>query len=61
VNYSRFIGVHPELALQKASAKFSRRFRRMEKELTRRGIHAAEAGLELMDSIWTKQKKRQRS
>lgn len=57
VNYSRFIGVHPELALQKASAKFSRRFRRMEKELTRRGIHISRAGLDLMDSIWTKHKK----
>lgn len=60
VNYSRFIGVHPELALQKASAKFSQRFRRVEKELTRRGIRVSKAGLDLMDSIWTDQKKHRR-
>lgn len=58
VNYSRFIGVQPELALQKASVKFARRFRGVEKELMRRGTHPAQAGLKVMDSIWTQQKKR---
>lgn len=60
VNYSRFIGVQPELALQRASEKFARRFRGVEKELMRRGNHPAQAGLKLMDSLWTKQKKRRK-
>jgi tetrapyrrole methylase family protein/MazG family protein len=60
VNYSRFIGVHPELALQRASAKFSRRFLRVEGKLRRRGISPARAGLTLMDTLWTKEKARKR-
>jgi XTP/dITP diphosphohydrolase len=56
VNYSRFLEIHPELALSRTSDKFSRRFRKIEKELARRNIKPAEAGLDLMDQLWTEGK-----
>jgi len=40
VNLSRFLNVDPEIALHKASAKFTRRFREMEKNRPRKGNYA---------------------
>ncbi|MEX1140368.1 MAG: nucleoside triphosphate pyrophosphohydrolase [Bacteroidota bacterium] len=56
VNYSRFINIHPELALARTTQKFTTRFQRVERELTKRGIALAEAGLPLMDELWNRGK-----
>jgi len=59
VNYSRFLNVHPELALSGTSDKFSRRFRQIEKKLGRRNVKPREAGLKLLDELWNEEKKKQ--
>ncbi len=61
VNYSRFINIHPELALARTTQEFTRRFQLVEQELKKRGIALADAGLPLMDELWNKGKKRRRS
>jgi uncharacterized protein YabN with tetrapyrrole methylase and pyrophosphatase domain len=58
VNYSRFINIHPELALARTTQKFTRRFQYVEHEIKKRGIDLSEAGLPLMDKLWTRGKKR---
>lgn len=58
VNYSRFINIHPELALTRTTQKFTRRFQFVEREVRRRGIDLSDAGLQLMDSLWTKGKRK---
>ena len=60
VNYARFLEIHPELALSRTSEKFSRRFRRIEKELAKQKINPAEAGLDLMDRLWMEGKKKEK-
>jgi tetrapyrrole methylase family protein/MazG family protein len=54
VNLGRFLHLHPETALRKATAKFERRFRGVEDELTRRGRRLEDASLEEMDAIWNR-------
>ncbi|MEX2117392.1 MAG: nucleoside triphosphate pyrophosphohydrolase [Bacteroidota bacterium] len=60
VNYSRFINIHPELALTRTTQKFIRRFQHLERELNKRGIAIPDAGLPLMDELWTQGKTNQR-
>jgi MazG family protein len=57
VNYSRFIGVNPEFALNGSTNKFSQRFFHVEQELKRRGKHIGTASLKEMDEIWEAKKK----
>lgn len=52
VNLCRKAGVHASLALDKANAKFVRRFTRIEELAEERGIDVPSAGLEVLDAIW---------
>jgi len=57
VNYSRFLNVNPESALNKTIDKFIRRFQYIENELKSQGKDIYTATLEEMDAIWEKVKK----
>jgi MazG family protein len=57
VNYSRFIGVNPEFALNGSTNKFSRRFYHIEEELQRRGKRIENVSLKEMDEIWEAKKR----
>lgn len=57
VNLARHIRVEPEDALRRANRKFIRRFRRVEKELAKRGKKPQDATLREMDRIWDQIKK----
>ena len=52
VNLTRLAGAHPTTALASANRKFQRRFERLEALARERGITLAEAGLEVLDSLW---------
>ena len=52
VNLCRKAGVHASLALDKANAKFERRFSRVEQLAKERGIAVGSAGLEALDELW---------
>ena len=56
VNVCRKAGVHPALALDGANAKFTRRFERIEKLATDRGLDVKTAGLERLDELWDEAK-----
>jgi len=60
VNYARFLRVDPEHALHGTTAKFSLRFRQIERELRLRGRDIRQASLKEMDAIWNEVKKRKR-
>lgn len=60
VNYARFLHVHSEEALRKATEKFTARFRAVEEELSKAGKTPEQAGLAEMDSIWNEVKRRDR-
>ncbi len=59
VNYSRFIGVNPEFALNGSIDKFSKRFGHIEDELKRRGRSINKTSLKEMDEIWNSRKKKE--
>lgn len=61
VNLCRKAGVHASIALDKANAKFERRFQRMEQLAAERGIDAAGAGLEKLDKLWDEAKREEES
>ena len=46
----------PEGALERANAKFRRRFMWIEAELARRGTHLEQADPELLESLWSEAK-----
>lgn len=52
VNLCRKAGTHPALALDRANAKFQRRFEAVERLAAARGIDVRSAGLEALDRIW---------
>ncbi len=56
VNLCRKAGVHSSIALDKANAKFERRFQRIEKMARERGIDVPHAGLEKLDALWDEAK-----
>ena len=56
VNLCRKAGVHASLALDKANAKFERRFKEIEGLAKERGIDVAHAGLERLDALWDEAK-----
>ena len=51
-NLGRKLGVDPEAALRRASAKFTRRFNGVERLLANEGTTPAEAGLARMEAAW---------
>jgi uncharacterized protein YabN with tetrapyrrole methylase and pyrophosphatase domain len=52
VNLARFLKVDPEIALKKANAKFSRRFRSMEKLAAEGGREFKSLPREEMEAFW---------
>jgi MazG family protein len=56
VNLCRKAGVHASIALDKANAKFERRFQEIERLAKARGIDVAHAGLEKLDALWDEAK-----
>lgn len=57
VNLCRKCDVHAALALDKANAKFVRRWTSIEKLAAERGIDVPSAGLELLDGLWDEVKR----
>jgi MazG family protein len=57
VNLCRKAGVHASIALDKANAKFERRFKRIEALALERGIDVPRAGLEKLDLLWDEAKR----
>lgn len=57
VNLCRKAGVHASLALDKANAKFERRFGEIERLAKERGMDVADAGLEKLDALWEEAKR----
>ena len=58
-NLARKLGINPEEALQKAVAKFTRRFHAMEKLLEEQGTPLPGAPADIMDNAWEEVKKGQ--
>jgi MazG family protein len=56
VNLCRKAGVHASIALDKANAKFERRFQQIERMARERGIDVPHAGLEKLDALWDEAK-----
>jgi MazG family protein len=56
VNLARFLKLDPELALKKANAKFSRRFREMERLAREQGATLAQVPRPQMESLWDQAK-----
>jgi MazG family protein len=52
VNLCRKCDVHPALALDRANAKFQRRFEGIEALAAGRGIDVRSAGLDVLDQLW---------
>jgi tetrapyrrole methylase family protein/MazG family protein len=52
VNLSRFLAINPEDSLQKTIARFSGRFKAVEKKLDDTGKKPGEVSLEEMDKLW---------
>ena len=61
VNLSRFLNVDPEIALHKASAKFTRRFQEMEKIAREQGTTLSEIPRPQLESLWDQSKHRELS
>ncbi|MEI6764203.1 MAG: nucleoside triphosphate pyrophosphohydrolase [Bacteroidota bacterium] len=57
VNYSRFIGVNPEDALERTNKKFIRRFNHLEKRAKETGKPLHQMSLAEMDVFWDEAKK----
>lgn len=56
VNYSRFLGVNPEDALERTNKKFVRRFQYLERESQNDGKKMSEMSLAEMDVYWERSK-----
>ncbi len=57
VNLARKLGCDPRAALERANAKFTERFRRIERLAAKRGIDIHTAGLDALDALWDEVKK----
>lgn len=56
VNLARKLGCDPRAALEKANAKFSQRFRRLEEFTIARGIELGRAELQVLEELWEEAK-----
>jgi len=52
VNYSRFVNVNPEDALEKTNKKFIRRFQFMEQKIKEDGLDLSKLSFEQMNNLW---------
>jgi MazG family protein len=59
VNVARKAGVHPTLALRRATDKFKARFHAIEELAAERGVNVADAGLDALDALWNEVKDRE--
>ena len=59
-NLARQLDVEPEAALQSANAKFTRRFRAVERELSEAGSSPETSSPEAMDTLWEQVKREER-
>ena len=57
VNLARFLKIDPEIAMKKASGKFARRFREMERMARREGTTLTEVPRGRMEELWEAAKK----
>jgi MazG family protein len=57
VNMCRKAGVHASLALDRANAKFGRRFQEMERMAAARGERLGDLGLDRLDEMWEEAKR----
>jgi XTP/dITP diphosphohydrolase len=56
INYSRFIDVNPETALERTNRKFIRRFQFIEREAKKQGRNLHDMTLTEMEELWIKAK-----
>ena len=56
INYARFIGVDPEMALERTNKKFIGRFTFLENKVKERKLDLQKMSLEQMDAIWEESK-----
>ena len=56
VNWARWLGVEPETALRKASARFARRFRGVERLARERGLDMAALTINELETLWQEAK-----
>ena len=56
VNYSRFLNVDPETALERTNQKFLKRFRYIEEVASKQGKTLTDMTLGEMDAIWNEAK-----
>ena len=61
MNYARHLGVEPETAMRDANAKFERRFRDVESEMTAAGRDLRRVSLSEYDKAWERAKARERN
>jgi len=52
VNYSRFVNINPEDALEKTNKKFIRRFQFMEQKIKEDGLDLSKLSFEQMNNFW---------
>ena len=57
INYSRFLNISPETALEKANKKFIRRFEFIEQKINEQGKSITDSNLTEMDGFWNEAKK----
>jgi len=57
INYSRFLNISPETALEKANKKFIRRFEFIEQKINEQGKSIVDSNLTEMDGFWNEAKK----
>ena len=57
VNLSRHLNIDPENSLRMSIEKFSKRFKRIEKDLKSKNINMKDLSLRELDKIWDKNKK----
>src|ERR1700675_1616002 len=61
VNLARFLHIDPEIALKKANAKFSTRFRQMEELAAKSGTALADFSRAQMEEFWEAAKRREKN
>ncbi len=58
INYARFLGIDPELSLERTNKKFINRFKFLEDFVNKKGLNLQTMSLVEMDKIWEKSKKK---
>jgi tetrapyrrole methylase family protein/MazG family protein len=56
VNWARWLGVDPEVALRQANVRFARRFRAMERMARERGLDMTALDIDALEALWQEAK-----